>query len=162
MKKLFISHSSKDRKLVEEFIEFLQLGMGVKKADIFCTAYPEILATGRGFVEEIHKQMQECEMVLFIITEEYLQSAFCLAEMGAAWGMGKQCFPLLTVDYRRLDGTPLLGIQMRKLSSIDDMSVLYDELHKCGILDEYQTAEFNRRLSKFVESVKTSAQVLSR
>ena len=65
--------------------------MGVKKADIFCTAYPEMLATGQGFAEEIAK---------------------CLLSGGDGCGM--------------------------------------------GILDEYQTAEFNRRLLKFAESVKTS------
>lgn len=33
MARLFISHSSKNKELVELFVEFLQLGMGVMKEE---------------------------------------------------------------------------------------------------------------------------------
>ena len=46
MKKIFISYSSKNQRLVEAFTKFLQLGMGMNKSDIFCTAYPDMLETG--------------------------------------------------------------------------------------------------------------------
>ena len=75
--------------------------------------------------------MQECDTVISLITAEYLQSPFCLVEMGAAWALCKQYFPLLTVKYEELDSTPLKGIQMRKLDEQEDLSVVYDELHRC-------------------------------
>ena len=65
--------------------------------------------------------------------------------MGAAWAMSKHYFPLVTVPYDRLNKTPLMGMQMRKLISIDDLSVIYDELHRCGVLVEYQTADFHKQ-----------------
>ncbi len=154
MKKVFVSYCSKNKELVEMFMEFLQLGMGVHKSDIFCTAYSEMLRTGGGFIDEIRDRLQECEVVISIITEEYLESAFCLVEMGAAWAMSKQFFPMLTVPYSRLNGTPLQNMQMRKMSDIEDMSVIYDELHFCGVLKEYQTAEFNKRVSEFTQGVE--------
>ena len=45
MKKVFISFSSKNQQLAEKFLEFLQLGMGLRRRDVFCTAFPEKLQT---------------------------------------------------------------------------------------------------------------------
>lgn len=154
MKKIFISYSSKNQRLVEAFTKFLQLGMGMNKSDIFCTAYPDMLETGYSFIEKIRKNLQECETVISIITEEYLESAFCLVEMGAAWAMSKHYFPLVTVPYGRLNKTPLMGMQMRKLINIDDLSVIYDELHRCGVLEKYQTAEFHKQAKDYVKQAK--------
>lgn len=70
--------------------------------------------------------------------------------------MRKQYFLLLTVPYEKLNNTPLMGIQMRRLDSQDDLGILYDELHRCGVLDEYHTAEFNRRVAGFAGGVKNN------
>ena len=37
MKGIFISHSTKNGELVEQFVEFLKLGMGIENSRIFCT-----------------------------------------------------------------------------------------------------------------------------
>ena len=74
MKKVFISFSSKNQQLAEKFLEFLQLGMGLRRRDVFCTAFPEKLQTGENFIETIRQQMQECDTVISLITAEYLQS----------------------------------------------------------------------------------------
>ena len=154
MARVFISHSSKNKELVERFVEFLQLGMGVIKEDIFCTMFPEHLTTGKEFMDKIRTELQECETVISIITEEYLQSAFCLIEMGAAWAMSKNYFPLITVPYECLKGTPLYGLQMRKLYKEDDISTIYDELYECGVRGKHQTAQFTRRLPGFIKEVE--------
>lgn len=85
MKGVFISHSTKNRELVEQFVEFLKLGMGVENSRIFCTSENGTLPTGRNFVEIIRQEVQEREMVIALITPEYLQSRFCMMELGAAW-----------------------------------------------------------------------------
>lgn len=156
MKTIFVSYSSKNEKLAKAFVELLQLGMGFAKNDIFCTAYPYMLETGNNFIEDIRNRMRECETVISIITDEYLRSSFCLAEMGAAWALSKRYFPLLMVPYERLDGTPLQGLQMRNLKSLEDLSIIYDELHKCKILESYQTAEFYKRAEAFVKGLKAN------
>ncbi len=43
---------------------------------------------------------------------------------------------------------------MRKLINIDDLSVIYDELHRCGVLEEYQTAEFHKQAKDYVKQAK--------
>ena len=59
MKKVFISFSSKNQQLAEKFLEFLQLGMGLRRRDVFCTALPETLQTGENFMDSIRPQMEE-------------------------------------------------------------------------------------------------------
>lgn len=153
MKKVFISFCCQDQKLVERFLEFLQLGIGMERKNISCTFYPEMLETGSRFIEKIRTQLKECDTVISIITDEYLKSKFCLMEMGAAWALSKNYFPLVLVPYEMLNGTPLSGMQMRRLDSQTDLSVVYDELHRCGVLEEYQTAEFNKRVVVFIKEV---------
>lgn len=38
MNGIFISHSTKNKKLVEQVMELLQLGMGIGRNHIFCTS----------------------------------------------------------------------------------------------------------------------------
>ena len=81
----------------------------MKKIFFSAHAYPDMLETGYSFIEKIRKNLQECETVISIITEEYLESAFCLVEMGAAWAMSKHYFPLVTVPYDRLNKNSSYG-----------------------------------------------------
>lgn len=153
MARIFISYSTKDQELAEHFTEFLQLGMGVQRMDIFCTSFSEALPTGDYFIEKIRTEMETCSVVISLITETYLKSPFCTAEMGVAWGMKKCYFPLLLVPYERLNATPLCGMQMRRLNSAEDISTVYDELFTYNISQGRQTAEFNKRLPGFINYV---------
>ena len=151
MARVFISYSTRNQELAECFIEFIRLGMGVPKSDIFCTAFPEALPTGENFIEKIRTELESCDAVISLITEEYMRSTFCIVEMGIAWGMRKCYFPLLFVPYERLNSTPLCGVQMRCLDSREDISTVYDELFESHVIKGRQTAEFNRRLPAFIE-----------
>ena len=94
MAKVFISYCSKNRELVEAFMEFLQLGMGVHRSDIFCTVYSEALPTGTDFIAKIREQLRECTAVISLITEEYLKSPFCIAPV-------KTCLSCLLLHFLR-------------------------------------------------------------
>ncbi len=153
MARLFISHSSKDKIIMDSFLEFLQLGMGVERNDIFCTAYAKDLASGEAFMEAIRLELNDCEAVISLVTEDYLRSKFCLAEMGAAWAMSKHYFPITTVPIERLKSTPLSGLQLRCLSDQADLGTVYDELLECGISRRRQTAEFTVHLPWFIQRV---------
>ena len=59
MNRLFISHSTQDLEDLQPFIEFLQLGMGIAKDDIFWTSSGSVLPTGEPFVERIRSALCE-------------------------------------------------------------------------------------------------------
>lgn len=153
MAKVFISHSSENKKLAEILVTFLQQGMGVNREEIFCTSYPDALPSGQAFIPKIKEALKGCEAVIFLITQEYLTSKFCLAEMGAAWGLGKRIYPLLTVNVDALNKTPLLGIQMRYLNNKGDISAIYDEFCDNHVNSKRSTAEFTDRLPAFIGEV---------
>ena len=157
MAKLFISYSSKNKKMLDSFLEFLQLGMGVERRDIFCTTYAGDLMSGEAFMEAIRLELYDCEAVISLVTEEYLKSKFCMAEMGAAWAMSKCYFPLIAVPLDRLKATPLYGLQLRRLNHHADMGMVYDELLECGISRRRQTSEFTRYLPGFIRKMNQLA-----
>lgn len=153
MGKIFISYCEKNKELIEIFMEFLQLGMGVEKEDIFCTSCRENIKSGTIFMERIRRELGDCGAVVSLITEEYLNSKFCLMEAGAAWAMSKHFFPLLLVPFSALNDTPLCGLQMRRLDWADDLGTFYDELFECQVAGKRQTAAFNKRLPVFLDKV---------
>lgn len=156
MSTIFISHSSKDRKLAEIWCEFLQIGMGVPREDIFCSSLNRAIATGEDFIRTIKEHMDGCQMVIALITEEYLSSKFCLMELGAAWMLNSNLCPLLggNVDYSNLDNTPLKSIQMRKILSEEDICDIYSEMSENKLISKLNIGEFHRRLPEFMKKVR--------
>ncbi len=155
MNRLFISHSTQDLEDLQPFIEFLQLGMGIAKDDIFWTSSGSVLPTGEPFVERIRSALCDCQQVLCFLTPNYFKSKFCLAEMGAAWLQKGKILPLLVspLDYASLTGTPLQGLQALKREERDDLLRLYDELSMAGIAAVGQTAALSRQLDKYLEQI---------
>ena len=153
MNGVFISHSTKNRDLVERVVELLQSGMGIGREKIFCTSLNRALPTGRDFISIIKENMRECKMVMALITKEYLESSFCMMELGAAWVQADYLCPILAgnVDYKDLEETPLKSIQMRKLGNENDLFAIFDEMVNKKIITVMDTMRFNRKLKEFME-----------
>ena len=96
-RKLFISHSSADKTIVNGFVkEILKIGCGFKDSDIFCTLDPTVIRTGDDFREKIIENMKECDFILLFISENYMKSEICQNEMGAAWALeNKRVLPFV-------------------------------------------------------------------
>ena len=95
IKKIFISHASKDKDIVEELIELLEL-IGVKSDQIFCSSFEGYgIPLGDNLLETIKTQLTNDSLVLFVLTEHFYQSAVCMCEMGAAWVLSKRHIPIV-------------------------------------------------------------------
>ena len=99
-KKIFISHSSKDKQIVDFFVDkVLHLGLQIDPNDVAYTSREE---TGVGTGEDIRKFIKEnistCDFVFFMISENYKKSEICLNEMGAAWATDRCVVPLIFPD----------------------------------------------------------------
>ena len=93
--KIFISHASKDKDIVEELIELLEV-IGVKSSQIFCSSFEGYgIPLGENFLEIIKAQLTNDSLVLFVLTENFYQSAVCMCEMGAAWVLSKKHIPIV-------------------------------------------------------------------
>ncbi len=72
------------------------------------------------------KRSSDSSVVIFLITKNFLESKFSLAEMGAAWALNQKIFPVLYTDtnYKDLGDTPLASLQMTKINDVNSMSGL--------------------------------------
>ena len=96
MVKIFISHSEKDKEYAEKFIDFLRLGLEIKRADIFCSSYSGCnIIKGEDFVKYIKEKLDNTDIVFALISYNFIQSAFCIAELGASWNAGKTVMPIM-------------------------------------------------------------------
>ena len=86
-KKVFISHSSKDVDILEEFVDkILGLGIGINANDIFCSSIEGMdIKNGEDLRRHIQSNIRGADFSYLMISEHYKQSEICLNEMGAVW-----------------------------------------------------------------------------
>lgn len=84
--KLFLSHSSKDIKIVEAFVNFMYK-VGLTEKDIVCTSIASTkIPVGEDIYEYLNALLSEERIyVIFFLSDNYYSSPVCLNEMGAAW-----------------------------------------------------------------------------
>ena len=84
-KKIFISHSSLDTEIGEKFVDAL-IDIGIPKEIIFFSSrYHTGVELGKDFHAVIKDNIKSCDIVIFLLTRNFYNSAACLNEMGAAW-----------------------------------------------------------------------------
>ena len=86
-KKIFISHSSNDKAIVQLFVDdILQLGIGLKPEQIFCTSIEDMgIKNGEDIRNHIHNNIKNADYSFLLISDNYKSSEICLNEMGAVW-----------------------------------------------------------------------------
>ena len=89
MSDIFISHSCKDAYLAEKLITLLVNGLDIKKSDVFCSSIYGTISSGSDFANIIRNELLDCKLSVLIVTKNYLDSQFCLAELGAIWAIDK-------------------------------------------------------------------------
>ncbi len=103
VKKVFISHASKDKEIVDAFIDDLLVGaLAVKLSDIFCTSTDGTkIPSGEDWRNQIRENLIGAKVTFLIITPNYKESEICLNEMGAAWVLSEKPISLIVdpVDY---------------------------------------------------------------
>lgn len=95
MKKLFISHSSKDKSIIKPLIDLIE-SIGLKEEQIFfssSSAYGVDL--GENIFERLKKELSNEVFALFILSNNFYSSPVCLCEMGAVWINSKKQIPIL-------------------------------------------------------------------
>lgn len=128
--KIFISHANKDKDIVAEFNRLLATGLDITGEKVFCSSLPgRKVEGGFDFVERIKKAFEVSEIIILILTKNYFDSRFCLAELGACWISDKVFIPILVppVDYNELKAT--LSIRNSwVINSPNDLSSLADDI----------------------------------
>lgn len=79
---IFISHSSKDKELVSAINDFL-ISLGLKKKEIFCSSFDgQGVKNGEKIPERIRKEINAAQIIIYLITPNFLNSMACMQEFG--------------------------------------------------------------------------------
>lgn len=96
MSRVFISHAVADRELAELLVDHLTDAIGVTPDAIFCSSVP-----GHGvpfttdFNERMRLTLNDAALVVLLMTPSYMDSEFCLMELGAAWSRSLRMLPIV-------------------------------------------------------------------
>lgn len=106
--KIFISHSSKDVEIVENFVDLLET-IGLDSNQIFCSSLSGYgIPLGDNFIDKLKTELTNSNtMVIFMLSENFYQSPVCMCEMGATWIQSKEHIPVLIppFEFKDIDGT---------------------------------------------------------
>ncbi|HVX15919.1 MAG TPA: toll/interleukin-1 receptor domain-containing protein [Pirellulales bacterium] len=152
MARLFVSHAAKDEALVEEFVELLQVGVGIHPDDVFCSSLPGMgIPTGKDFVEHIKSKLQSPELVLLVLSPAFFESQFCHNEVGASWALSLPVYPILVppISYSDVRGV-LAGKQAAKLDDKEKLNDLRDDLSELLKITPLRTSHWERKRDRFL------------
>jgi hypothetical protein len=156
--KIFISHSSKDKNIIEYFTDnILRLGVGILQEDIFCTSIEGMdIKTGEDIRKHIKKNLKYCDYVFLMISKNYSDSVVCLNEMGAAWALDKEVKPFLlpktTIEDLGWIYNPTIASKIEEKATLNS---LYDVLcEKYSITKN--TTNWGRQVEKFLKSINNN------
>ena len=128
-KRVFISHSSKDKQYVTDFVNhILCLGIGLSPDDIFCTSIEDMtMRNGEDIRMHIQENIRSAEYSFLLVSNNYKASEVCVNEMGAVWAYeaNVRLFLLPNTDFTSIGWL----CDTRKADKLTD-SVALDRLYK--------------------------------
>lgn len=154
--KIFISHSSKDKAIVEHFADdILQLGVGLDDKDIFCTSIEDMaIHNGEDIRQHIHANIKGAEYSIILFSKNYKDSEICLNEMGAVWAYDSNVryYILPNMDCTEI-GWLTSTRQAESITSRTALDALQKELiESFGLADK--GPGWSRNRDKFVNALK--------
>lgn len=151
MGRVFVSHAANDKPLVAAFVGLLHAGMNIQPSDIFCTSLESMgIPSGQPFVDYIRKKIQKPEIVLLLLSKNYLASQFCLQEAGAAWALSLHQHPILIppVEFDDLKAV-LTGVQAGRINDRAYLNNLRDDLVERMGLRPLRTSHWEAKREEF-------------
>lgn len=156
-KRIFISHSSKDKHIVQIFVDdILQLGIGLKPEHIFCTSIEDMgIKNGEDIRRHIHDNIKNADYSILLISKNYKKSEICLNEMGAVWAYDNKVRFYLLPD---ADFDSIGWLCDTRIAERIDSSIALDELHeqlqKYYSLQNTSITSWSRQREKFLQDIK--------
>jgi len=154
--KIFISHSSEDRELVEKFTNLLESAFRIDSREIYCTSVNNNVNIGENFISNIKDNLRDAEAVFFLITENYINSYFCLMELGASWAFKDNIMPILVppLAINFLKNTPLIPVQAGMINNENDIHNIYEKLIEKDVIERLsfrREPELREGIKRFIE-----------
>jgi hypothetical protein len=112
MSEIFISHAAADQRLAKLLVDFLKEAIGVPNNAIFCSSVKgHDIPLGKDFNEYIKQKIQNPKLVILLMTPAYIESLFCLMELGAAWAQSATSLAIVVPPIEFQTVTKTLGLK---------------------------------------------------
>ena len=156
-KRIFISHASKDKELIGEFVDSIfLLGMGMGSEIIAYTSREDTgVPAGESIPQFIQDNIACADIVLLMISDNYKDSEVCLNEMGAAWALNKHIIQILlpNTSFDKLGWLCSLdkALKINDAESIDGLCEVIADKLDIGI----KPSAWNRNKAAFISYCAT-------
>jgi hypothetical protein len=152
--KVFISHASKDKEIVEEIIELLEV-FGLDNNKIFCTSFEGYgIPLGENFLEKIKHELDENVLVVFVLTNNFYNSPVCLCEMGATWVKTSSHIPVLVPPFDYSDIKGVIGsTQGFKLNEPLQLNLFKDQIIEKFGLQLIDNSAWERKRDRILKRI---------
>lgn len=155
-KKIFISHSTKDKEIVEKVIDLLEI-IGIKSNQIFCSSYEGYgVELGENFLYRIKNELNSNVFALFILSENYYRSVISLCEMGAIWIQSKDQIPILIPPFNYNHKQDVLpNTHSMKVNEPNKWNSLKKQITSIFELEEIDFSIWERKRNNILNSVNS-------
>ena len=156
-KRIFISHASKDKELINKFVDsIILLGMGVDSKIIAYTSREDTgVPPGESIPQCIQDNIACADIVLLMISDNYKSSEVCLNEMGAAWALNKHIVQILlpNTSFDKLGWLCSLhkALEINNVESMDGLCEVFSDRLDIGI----KLSVWNRNKAAFISYCKS-------
>ncbi|MEX6053007.1 toll/interleukin-1 receptor domain-containing protein [Mammaliicoccus sciuri] len=146
----FISHSSKDAKIVKN-LAYLINDLGVKNEKIVCTSVPEFgVKHGENIIEFLKQSFEYDITVIYVISKNYFNSRYCLNEMGAAWI--KQTDKIIVkLDDEEIKDCVLSSSDFYSKYDQDGAHQIYEYLLEKGAIKPIESVELRSKINRNID-----------
>jgi hypothetical protein len=155
--KIFISHSSLDKKIVEELIDILET-IGLNSTQIFCSSFEGYgIDFGEDFLGRIKDELNSEVLVLFLLSENFYSSPVSLCEMGATWVKTNIHIPILIppFDFNDIKGVIPLT-QGFKLNNPQSLSHFKNQIETIfNIQPNSNNSTWERKRDRIITRIET-------
>ncbi|MFV5768035.1 toll/interleukin-1 receptor domain-containing protein [Mammaliicoccus sciuri] len=143
----FISHSSIDADKCEKIAYFLE-DIGIPKDSIRCTSLTDYdVPLGNDIIEFIKGSFKHDITVIYVISENYFNSRYCLNEMGATWITESEHFTV-KLDECKIEDCVLPSTEKYVKFNSDGFAEIYKFLKSKNKIKSKDYTELNRLIRK--------------
>ena len=156
LRKVFISHATKDKEIVEEIIDLLET-IGINSTQIFCSSFEGYgIPLGNNFLDTIKEELSAEVLVLFVLTKNFYESKVCLREMGAAWALSKAHIPIVVPPLSYSDIQVVIPLtQGLLINDIPKLNSLKEKLEKdFSIEQNIALNNWERKRDRFLANIQ--------
>jgi hypothetical protein len=155
-KRVFVSHAVNDKKLVDAFVDLLVTGANLNSNDVFCASLEgQGIPLGVNFIDYIKGQIQNPELVLLMLSQNYFDSLFCVCELGASWALSRNILPVVIPPLQFSDLKAVLAnIQAVRIEDPISLTEARDRIAQALALQLPPATRWEAKRNAFVQKVK--------